>query len=525
MSGTSGNDGRIADDSYSRSILNRLYTWCGDSLRVLRAAAVWNARKAAYRRHGGVCPCHDPRDLVSQDDKRCLPAMELRRPTRFRHVCPLLKQAAGEWRCSVDASEVRPFWFRAVATYALCGVVLYLGGVSVAVQLLRRNGFPGLEYKEVVWPGHWRRIAWVEFSSAREEGMQAMRVGEYWRAQWYFKVASGLFRDDYQTNLMLAQLASIEGQDGASDTAFANLLRKYPEQAETTARTYREQLLARQRFDLLADLSGQRLSAGPEQSEGWESSLRFAVQHGRLAEKYIAAHPVEIIRLAPRVAVSLQVCALWQAGQVEAAATVLGAYRADGGDTQFMRWQIETLGQLGHPDEAAGLLNQYAGSFGDAFEHAALQYAINASRGRGQLLQSDAMLLLHVAISTAQVDRLCALFLRAGDRDGLRRLRAVFGTPAFANDARAHLALWVAALVAEDRDTLDLAARGVTRLTGRVLPRIQKFDFASTAAGDPAAPRSLLAPGTLLEETALALVAESIARRAKPGTAQPSGEN
>lgn len=415
-------------------------------------------------------------------------------------------------------SEVRPFWGRAVLFYLALLFVGYFSGATVALKVFHRVGYNRLTYGDVVWPGHWSRFAWIQAKYFREEGLRALRTGDFGVALLSLSTARHLAPDDYQTGLLLGQLWSAAGSYGYSDAVFELLQRDFPEKAESTAISFHDQLLVSQRFDRLADLCLQRLVAGSKQTEEWERSLFFAVDHGRLAAKFSAAHAAEVAGLPPRITFLLQTYALWQSGKLDAAIARLTPYKVGTGSTVFMRVQIEALARLGRPDEATTLLNHYAPALGGAFEYSALQYVITVSRGASHLVQSDFLLLLRRPLSLAEFDRICALLVASGDRESLPRLRRHFRNPVLAGSGLAYAEFWMAALVCGDQESVEFAAREVLRVEKHALPAGKKIDFLSEDPTNPVGVRTLLNTVPLMRETIFALVAESAERRwlAKP---------
>ena len=520
-------DSRQESWATQRLQFSRLTSWGGDIFRLLWSLLYWNAKKGWYRGHGRArqCPCQDPSDSGRPGATRCVPAETFNRSSRFRHVCPLLKPTGDGWRCSVVATEVRPFWQRAALIYASGLLAIYLTAAAVALPVFHRIGYSGLAYKDVIWPGHWSRFAWVQAKYFRDEGLEALRSGDFSRAMLNLSTARQVAPDDYQTGLLLGQLWSAAGSYGYSDAAFEVLLRDFPDKVEASAINFHDQLLAAQRFDRLAELCLDRLMAGTALTEEWERSLFFAIRHGRLAVKFLKGHPKAVPQLPPRVAFLLQVYALLENGERDAAIARLTPRQIGSGSTVFMRTQIEILAQFGRPDEATVLLNHYTPALGGAFEVAALQYLITASRGESQFTRSDFLLMLRRPLTVAQVDRICALLIATGDRGSLRRLRTFFNQPALVGEGWAYTSLWVAALACGDPETVEFAAAGALSTRNLKLPVATKIEYLAKDPGNPAGVKSLLNTVPLMRETIFALAAESAERRLLVKPRKSSKEN
>ena len=85
-----------------------------------------NLQKARYRRRlrrapgpSSPAPCQSDSDSGRAGLTRCEACHRVDRASRYRFVCPALRSVAGDWRCGVDAAEVRPYWGRAAAALLL----------------------------------------------------------------------------------------------------------------------------------------------------------------------------------------------------------------------------------------------------------------------------------------------------------------------------------------------------------------------------------------------------------------------
>ena len=147
--------------------------WIADRGRLLTGLLSLNFRKTLFRlapkKFG--CPCQNPSDSGRAMQTSCDAMLSWSRPIRFRRLCPLLRQnPAGEWRCSVDTADVRPFWGRAFA-YLGGGIAgLYLAAALAAFLFLRIVGYP-VTIPAVAWPPAWHQIdrARAQYFTAKAE--------------------------------------------------------------------------------------------------------------------------------------------------------------------------------------------------------------------------------------------------------------------------------------------------------------------------------------------------------------------
>ena len=124
------------------------------------ALLYWNARKSIYRarRGQGTCPCQNPSDSGVAMKTGCDVAAGWAKPERFRRVCPLLqKSETGAWVCSVNATDVRPFWARTLAYGSATGLGVWLLMVAVIFGGMHAIGYQ-VTLRQVVWPPAWHEL-------------------------------------------------------------------------------------------------------------------------------------------------------------------------------------------------------------------------------------------------------------------------------------------------------------------------------------------------------------------------------
>lgn len=250
-----------------------------DAAYLLWSLIYWNVRKTRFRldRGRGACPCQTPSDSGRAMETGCEPSLMLRRPGRFRHVCPLLQRdAVGRWWCSVDTPGVRPFWgrfFGVVGAGVLAGYVLLTVG---AWTTLRVRGYP-LTYLDVAWPPAWSRFHQVQSQYFAARAQDALGRGSVDEAMMSLSIAYTRDPSNYDLGRLFARLAQTT-QPGLADTVYERLLHDHPARRADTRAAWYEALLWRGDFTRIADLARQALIHDPEQRNAWAAALLFALR-------------------------------------------------------------------------------------------------------------------------------------------------------------------------------------------------------------------------------------------------------
>jgi len=136
----------------------------------------------------------------------CEACMGWNRPARFKRICPLLKQhEKGTWVCSVNASEVRPFWGRAFGYYG--------SGLTVGYLILAAMAFGGMHYigyqvsvRQIIWPPAWQELKGVRADLFIEQARAKYAAGQVREAIQSLSIAHELNPKHYEVAMMLAQV-------------------------------------------------------------------------------------------------------------------------------------------------------------------------------------------------------------------------------------------------------------------------------------------------------------------------------
>ena len=253
--------------------------WLADFFRLLGGFLFWNARKSAYRLRGarGRCPCQHPSDSGKAWETGCNAITHWHEPARFRRICPLLqKDTAERWRCSVNQTDVRPFWGRAFAFYGGSLASLYLVATLAAFAFLRTTGYD-VTYAGVLWPPAWGKFDGIKSDFFYAKFQRAYAAHDIREALLDLSLAYDLNPRNYEAGLLLAQFCQV-GQAGLSNRVYTRLLAEHPDRAEQTSLAFFRALLSRGDFKSVQTLARDRLLASPSSASAWLNAFLFANQ-------------------------------------------------------------------------------------------------------------------------------------------------------------------------------------------------------------------------------------------------------
>lgn len=251
-----------------------------DTFRLGWDSLYWNTRKSWHIARGrrGCCPCQISSDSGRARETGCEAVLAYSSPARFRRVCPLLTtRANGDWACSVNSENVRPFWGRAILLLG-GGAFASLFLVSLAAFFLMRGIGYDVSYRQVVWPPAWSEFQSTQADFYRQRAMTALAEGKLAESLLLLSNAYELDPGHYPTGMQLAQLWQT-GQPLLSDRTYARLHAEHPERRQDTAQAWFRALLARGDFGGVQRLAGERLlHSGPTPSSAWTQAFTFATR-------------------------------------------------------------------------------------------------------------------------------------------------------------------------------------------------------------------------------------------------------
>lgn len=409
------------------AVLRRGVKWAADSLRFLTGAFYWNFRKSVYvlRRRRGGCPCQNESDDSIPGKVRCDAVMHWHQPGRFRKICPLLVQTPEGWRCSVHASQVRPFWGRVVLGSAVGAVGLYLVAVLVVFAGFRWIGHVPVEFTQIAWPGHWQRVGAVQSDALFKRAMLAFREGRLNEAELALSTAQARDPNNFEAGLLLAQITMFKRSYLYADDLFANLWRRHPEHKLRTALVYHDTLLGTDRMDTLSEWAIGIASEDQQRASAWIRSALVAARSlpPSAVEEWLGRNEAVLRRLAPHprrllVAEIAARAAGPEAGVAELERGQLGALNAF-----YLMYHIQRLADWGRVREAQMYLDRHGAVLGD-FDRQLTQAAI-AHRGNDVVgMQAAFRAVLRLPLTAQRIERIAAWLIGHPDAGLYRELHA-----------------------------------------------------------------------------------------------------
>jgi hypothetical protein len=248
-----------------------------DFFRVAWGLFFWNARKTIFRvqKNKGICPCQTLSDSGLAGDTGCEPAHLFEKPIRFRHVCPLLKpNGKGELKCSVNTSEVRPFWRRFYAYYGVAVLGIYLLAVGTIFGAMRNIGYP-ISFVTLAWPLAWKNIDQVRSAYFLSNAEKAYATGDGSAALMSLSLAYEYDPTNYETGRRLAHLWSA-GRPERANQIYEKLLSDHPENRVATAQAWLKGLLSRGDYARLESLAADAIIFDAESTPAWVHVFLFA---------------------------------------------------------------------------------------------------------------------------------------------------------------------------------------------------------------------------------------------------------
>ena len=251
--------------------------WCGDLGRLAAGFLTLNLRKTLFRRGGGRfrCPCQNPSDSGRAWDTSCDAMLSWSSPARFRRLCPLLRQnPEGEWRCSVNTADVRPFWGRAFGAFGGTAIALYLIGTLAAFLFFHFIGYP-VRYVSVAWPPAWPGINQARSRFFYDKADRAFHDNKPIPGIMALSQSYQLDPKNYELGRLLAQLLQSGWSDNSS-RVYLKLMADHPAERRQTAGAWLQALLARGDFSSIEKLATERMEGDRASAPAWFNALLFA---------------------------------------------------------------------------------------------------------------------------------------------------------------------------------------------------------------------------------------------------------
>lgn len=391
--------------------------WLADLCRAAWALVYWNVRKSVHQRQRNRerAPCQNPSDSGRANETGCEACVHWNNPARFRHVCPLLRRnAQGQLRCSVDSSEVRPFWGRAVLLAATLAVVGY-GGVSAAAWgFFRWRGYE-LPLTVLVWPPAWQTFPQAQGMLFFKRAQIAAREGRINEALISYQIAFERDPNNYDAGFAYAQLLQA-GHPVQADRIFLHLLRNHTTQRARTAEVWYRALLSRGDFNTIVRLSVDVLTAQPDAATvpAWTQALLFSLQQANQTN-----HLTEVVKANTALpgetrAVLETEAALATLAEPQARALLLARAGRELSSPIGVHYVCQRLMRLNGGADALAILARAGTRIGPR-ERLSLQLAGYRTAGWNSLFASELDRLLQGPVPASIVEVLAAHLLRYPD--------------------------------------------------------------------------------------------------------------
>ena len=451
------------------SYAERVIGLIADFFRFNWALFYWNVRKTffrARRRSGVSCPCQNPSDSGRAMETGCDAAISWKKPTRFRHVCPLLKcDATGRLVCASPAQEVRPFWGRA-ALYYTCGLLAFFLCGAVSFFVVQRALGKPLSLRQVVWPPAWKEYPQVQSRYFFEKARAAIANKAINDAVADLSVAYQLDPKNYVAGFTLAQICQI-GQPELAERIYGQLVRDHLAQRSATLVAWYQALLTRGDFKAIRLLAAEALkSDDPARASSWLHTLVFAQRRDPSAEtlKRLIADPL----LPPQARTILELELRAQDSPSDEVRTTL--LRQELADTYpyFDYYRVQRLIELGYPEDALGLMGNSGARLGST-DRRALWLDAHATMGWTDAARREVAAMLGSSPDQQMLVSLCAHLIRHPDHtlseNLFARLRQI-PLPSVEANYGTFIALMCAAGVNDDQTALREMAATVRLIAG-----------------------------------------------------------
>ncbi|WP_438481024.1 tetratricopeptide repeat protein [Oleiharenicola lentus] len=450
---------------------------------MLWALAYWNARKSFFvlRRRRGVCPCHNPSDSGVPMRTGCEAIAGWNEPGRFRRVCPLLvSNSQGGWVCSVAASEVRPFWGRAIGVVGIAALLLTLTAGLGTFFFMRAVGYE-VTARQVFWPAAWPELRDARVKLFVEQARAHFAQGRIREVMQALSTARLIDPHNYETGMLLAQFYEA-GDPGFADVLYGQLLENHPAQRPEIARRWFRSLLARGRLERVSQLAREQLAGSPHAEMAvWTHALIFSAEKAGRPEWLESATDDRAWPLPVRETTAFA-ARLLREKNVAARNTLLRQTPLVADFPYERRFRIEHLLSAGLPGDALQLLAVSRQELGDR-DFARLTLATYATMGDRARVTREFTALLAPArkLSPAELNLLAVHLIRypspellGAAVDAMERIR----TEEVEARLEAYLALYCAAGTQKDAARLKMIGNRISQNLGKdlsFLVNLEKF--------------------------------------------------
>jgi hypothetical protein len=227
-------------------------------------------------------PCQSASDSGRAGVTRCEACHRFDHARRYRFLCPSLVIQGSEARCASDASAVRPHWGRALLLLTLPLLALHLLVTTGFWLNLRHQGLDRLSWLDVALPPRWPALTEHRRIHVRDLALDSLAAGDLRTATVALFTAAHTGNGPASDNIALARLATLGAYHSLADDLHAANLAAHPDETETLAAAWHDDLLLADRPARLARLALARLAAGGDR-EFWLRAFLQSIRHHNIA--------------------------------------------------------------------------------------------------------------------------------------------------------------------------------------------------------------------------------------------------
>ncbi|MFI5337546.1 MAG: tetratricopeptide repeat protein [Opitutales bacterium] len=445
-----------------RVVTTRLRSWrraSVDWLRLFWGALLLNTRKSLWiwRGRPQPAPCQSESDSGLAGETRCDASAYWGERRRFRRICPHLQQQAdGDWRCGVDAAQIRPFWGRAAAWWGGTLTALWLVVTLPAWAVLWKTGVR-VPYWEVAWPGGWSEVAKARGQAYVARAEQAMVARRYDEMVLCLQSALRSDPQNFPAHVYMANLAWAQGNYAVANDRYQAMMRDYPAQRPMVARAWLPKLLVLGDMRGIKEIAQAMLTQDPGAAGPWSHALIFSAR--QTDDPVVLVQAMQLPNLPAAIRPILAANAAGLAGQRSTAWRLFGELMPAGDQAQFIAYQqIEGLLEFGAPDKALELLDTGKPIL-NASDRLYFRLRAFSQLGWGETSQTAIRDAFH-GIDLPRLDAIAVYLVRCHDRPGLIRVLDMMALAPRAEKLDGTFAmLYLAAGLWGDRDLMPAIAR------------------------------------------------------------------
>jgi hypothetical protein len=437
-------------------------------------------------------------------------------------MCPLLAASGGRRVCSVDASQVRPFWGRALLIYLGSLAALALALVLTVFSAFRVIGYRVPLYV-VAWPPAWHLVNQARADYFYRMAMRTLDAGDVRKSFLALGQVHALDPENLAAARLLAQFTEITNPE-YSDELYSSLVLGRRGDFEETAQAWLHAVLSRGDFRAVAGLSARMLREGGKNVPAWTRGLLFAERmSGETGE--VDGLLKGAVRIPNEAASVLSLARSTRTGSPEERFKMVQLYLV-GATTPFeVYYSLSRAVEIGRPSDVVTFLDGQGGRALDPYDRESLKLDAYSALGWHELERREIGYVMDQGSSSPVVNLVAGHLVRFPDPESASRLFEILGARPLAASAQntgAHVALLCMAGVNGLGASMAQEADIVGKIVGGTFPEwghVRDFFESRSPAKNPAA--ILPALGELPLEMVYAVTAHYRAAPQAPAAKPP----